>query len=163
MCSSFGEILTSVLIEKYDTKSESGRYKDAMDLALVFEDTGKKEKLRFGGLLIATGKNKFDTDIMHWFAERNGKVWSVIAGDRSDARHFTARRKGRCRRAAYIKVSKEQVPVLHDYGCENGHRGEDRERENDKEYECHRPHKKRIVQFPILSMGCENILPVYRW
>ena len=124
-----------------------------MDLALVFEDTEKKEKLRSGGSLIAAGKNKFDTDIMHRFAERHGKVGRVIAGDRSDAGHFTARRKGRYRRVAYIKVSKEQVPVIHAHGRENGYWGEDCERENDKEYECYLPHMKSIVQFPILSMA----------
>jgi hypothetical protein len=106
-------------------------------IQLVFlKNAEKKERLRLGGLFVAAGKYIFDRNIMHWFDERYEKGGRVIAGDRGDAGHFTARGKGRCRRVAYIKISKERVPVIHDNRCENGHRGKDRERENDKEYEC---------------------------
>jgi len=134
-------------------EQDGARYEDVVDLAHVFDNTEKKERLRLGGALVAAGKYKFNIDIMHRFVERNGKGGRVIAGHRRYAGHFTARRKGRRHRVAYIKVSKEQVPVMHDHGRENGHRGEEREHENDKEYECYRPHTKSIVQFSVLSMA----------
>ena len=115
-----------------------------------------KERLRLGGLFVAAGKYKFDRDSMHRSGERNGKGGRVIAGDRGDAGHFTARRKGRCRRVAYIKVSKERVPVIHDNRCENGHRAKDRERENDKEYECYWSHKISIELNLVLSIAGKN-------
>ena len=78
-------------------------------------------------------EDQFGEKRVVWFKVRLGQRGNTIMNRERYAGHLAVRRKSwRCC-VADIKVPEEASSVIHDHERERGHRGEDRECEDDKE------------------------------